>query len=64
MEKRKVKKLKLRRGVKTAFVIALLYALFTGYLFACSERIERIENNADGYTESGHAHKIQVNFTK
>lgn len=64
MEKRKVKKIKLRKGIKTALIIALLYALFTGYLFAYTERVESIENNADGYTESGHAHSVQVNFTK
>lgn len=40
-----MKRYKLRGWVKTLILIVLLEVLLISYLFLCSERIERIENN-------------------
>lgn len=64
MKKRTVKKVKLRKGIKTALVIIGIYGIITIYLLFASNRIESIENNTKAYTESGHAHSVQVNLNK
>ena len=55
--KRVVKKYKLKEGVKTVGVIAIL---LTCYLFIASDRVERIENNKNSYSERS----ISINFTR
>lgn len=58
--KRVVKKYKLKEEVKTVGVIAILLLLITCYLFIASDRVERIENNENGYSERS----ISINFTR
>ena len=41
-----------------------MYAIFVGALLIQADRVEKIENNPDAYTESGHAHAVEVNFTR
>lgn len=64
MKNKTVKKLKLKESVKIALVIFGMYAIFVGALLIQADRIEKIENNPDAYTESGHAHAVEVNFTR
>lgn len=42
--KKVVKKYHLKDNVKTFLVIALIYALFVGYLIFLSDRIENLDN--------------------
>jgi predicted ABC-type sugar transport system permease subunit len=58
--KRVVKKYKLKEGVKTVGVIAILLIIVTCYLFIASDRVERIENNKNSYSERS----ISINFTR
>lgn len=62
--KRKKKVLKLKKGIKTALLIGALEVILFGVLCVYCERVNTIQNNANGYTESGHAHSVQVNFNK
>ena len=62
--KKKKKVLKLKKGIKTALLIGALEVILCCIMFAYCDRIEAIQNNPDGYTNSGHAHSVQVNFTK
>ena len=64
MKKRTIKKLNLKESVKIALVIFGMYAIFVGALLIQADRVEKIENNPDAYTESGHAHAVEVNFTR
>lgn len=58
--KRVIKKYRLKKEVKTVGVIAILLLLVTCYLFIASDRVERIENNKNSYSERS----ISINFTK
>lgn len=62
--KRKKKVLKLKKGIKTALFIGALEVILCAVLFGYTNRIENIQNNPNGYTESGHAHSVQVNLNK
>lgn len=62
--KRKKKVLKLKKGIRTALLIGALEVIMFGVLCVYCERINTIQNNANGYTENGHAHSIQVNFNR
>lgn len=62
--KRKKKVLKLKKGIRTALLIGALEVILFGVLCVYCERVNAIQNNANGYTESGHAHSVQVNFNK
>lgn len=62
--KRTKKVLKLKKGIKTALLIGCLEMILLIVLFAYCDRVQKIENNPDGYTESGHAHSVQVNFNR
>ena len=64
MKKKTVKKLKLKKGIKTALLIGVLEVILFGVLCVYCDRVESIQNNPNGYTESGHAHSIQVNFNR
>lgn len=62
--KRKKKVLKLKKGIKTALFIGALEVILCAVMFAYCNRIEAIQNNPNGYTESGHAHSVEVNFER
>jgi hypothetical protein len=62
--KRKKKVLRLKKGIKTALLIGALEVILCAVMFAYCNRIEAIQNNPNGYTESGHAHSVQVNFNR
>ena len=62
--KRKKKILKLKKGIKTALFIGALEMILLVVLFAYCNRVENIQNNPNGYTESGHAHSVAVNFER
>lgn len=64
MKKKIVKKLKLKKGIKTALFIGALEVILFGVLCVYCERVNAIQNNTNGYTESGHAHSVQVNFNR
>ncbi len=64
MKKKTVKKLKLKESVKIALVIFGMYAIFVSALLVQADRVEKIENNPNAYTESGHAHSVEVNFIR
>lgn len=64
MKKKTVKKLKLKESVKTALVIGGLLIAMIIYLFIATARLEAIQNNPNGYTESGRAHSVQINFNR
>lgn len=62
--KRKKKVLKLKKGIKTALLVGALEMILIVVLFGYTERVNSIQNNQNGYTESGHAHSVQVNFNR
>lgn len=62
--KRKKKVLKLKKGIKTALFIGALEVILLVVLFGYTERVNSIQNNPNGYTNSGHAHSVQVNFNR
>lgn len=62
--KRKKKVLKLKKGIKTALLVGALEVILLVVLFGYTERVNSIQNNANGYTESGHAHSVAVNFER
>lgn len=62
--KKTKKVLKLKKGIKTALLVGALEVILSAVIFAYCNRIENIQNNANGYTESGHAHSVQVNFNR
>lgn len=64
MKKKTVKRLKLKKGIRTALLIGALEVIMFGVLCVYCERVNTIQNNANGYTESGHAHSVQVNFNR
>lgn len=64
MKKRTVKKIKLKKGIKTALVIVGIYAMIMGYLLIATNRVNNIQNNPKGYTNSGHAHSVNVQIIK
>lgn len=62
--KRKKKVLKLKKGIKTALLIGALEVILCAVLVGYTNRVNSIQNNANGYTNSGHAHSVQVNFNR
>ena len=65
MKKYKLKK-NIKEGIQTIGIVAILTLLFTCFLMFYINRVENIENNKDGYTESGRAHSVnvQINYKK
>ena len=61
MKKRNVKKLKLKGEVK---LLLFGFVATVAFVLLYSARVEGIQNNVNGYTESGHAHTVEVNFTR
>lgn len=65
MKKKTVKKLKLKESVKNGILaVVACYALLVVVMIAYTNRVNAINANENGYTESGHAHVVEVNFTR
>lgn len=64
MKKRVIKKIRLKERVKTILVIGLLQLATFGLLTVYLNRTEAIQNNQNGYTESGHAHSVNVQIIR
>lgn len=63
--KRKLKlKKNIKEGVQTVGIVAILTLLFTSFLLVYTNRVDAINNNSNGYTESGHAHAVNVQLTR
>lgn len=65
MKKYRLKK-DIKEAIKTMLTVIILTALFTSFLMFYCNRIEKINNNKDGYTESGRSHSVnvQINYKK
>lgn len=64
MKKKTIKKLKLKKGIKTALFIGALEVILFGVLCVYCDRVNSIQNNSNGYTESGHAHSVNVQIIR
>lgn len=63
--KRKLKlKKNIKEGIKTVGIVAVLTLLFTSFLLVYTNRVDNINHNPNGYTESGHAHVVNVQLTR
>lgn len=63
--KRKLKlKKNIKEGIQTVGIVAMLTLLFTMFLYIYTVRVDNINNNPNGYTESGHAHAVNVQLTR
>lgn len=63
--KRKLRlKKNIREGIQTVGLVAILTLLFTMFLYIYTVRVDNINNNQDGYTESGHAHAVNVQLVR
>ena len=63
--KRKLRlKKNIREGIQTVGVVAILTLLFTSFLLVYINRVDNIRNNPNGYTESGHAHAVNVQLVR
>lgn len=62
------RKLKLKKNIKEGIMmfglVIVLTALFTTFLYIYTIRVDNINNNPNGYTESGHAHVVNVQLTR
>lgn len=63
--KRKLKlKKNIKEGIQTVGIVAILTLLFTSFLLVYINRVDNINNNPNGYTESGHAHAVNVQLVR
>lgn len=62
--KKEKKVLKLKKGIKTALIVGALEMIIIIVLVGYTERVNSIQNNPNGYTESGHAHSVNVNINR
>ena len=63
--KRKLKlKKNIKEGIQIVGIVAILTLLFTSFLLVYVNRVDNIRNNPNGYTESGHAHAVNVQLTR
>lgn len=63
--KRKLKlKKNIKEGIQTVGIVAILTILFTTFLYIYTVRVDNINQNPNGYTESGHAHAINVQLVR
>lgn len=63
--KRKLRlKNNIREGIKTIGIVAILTLLFTSFLLVYINRVDTINSNPNGYTESGHAHAVNVQLVR
>lgn len=62
------KKLRLRKNIKEGIqivgLVAVLTLLFTSFLLVYINRVDNINNNPNGYTESGRAHAVNVQLVR
>ena len=63
MKKYKLKK-NIREGIQTVGIVAILTLLFTSFLLVYINRVDNINRNPNGYTESGHAHAVNVQLVR
>ena len=45
-------------------LVIVLTALFTTFLYIYTIRVDNINNNQNGYTESGRAHAVNVQLVR
>lgn len=50
----------MKKLCKNIIVMFLLFIMTYLFLMAAAWRIESIENNPNGYTETGHAHSVKI----
>lgn len=63
--KRKLKlKKNIKEGIQTIGIVAILTLLFTSFLLVYINRVDNINQNPNGYTESGRAHSVNVQLTR
>lgn len=62
------KKLRLKKNIKEGIqivgIVAILTLLFTSFLLVYINRVDNINNNPNGYTESGRAHAVNVQLVR
>ena len=64
MKKKLRLKKNIKEGIQTVGIVAILTLLFTTFLYIYTIRIDNINHNPNGYTESGHAHVVNVQLTR
>lgn len=64
MKKKLRLKKNIREGIKTVGTVAILTLLFTSFLLVYINRVDNINQNPNGYTESGRAHSVNVQLTR
>lgn len=64
MKKRVIKKIRMKERVKTILIIGALQLATFGVLTVYLNRTESIQNNPNGYTESGRAHSVNVQIIR
>lgn len=64
MKKRKIKKIRLTDTGKGIIVGLMLLVFGIIAIETYNARITAIESNPDGYTESGHAHSVNVQIIR
>lgn len=63
--KRKLRlKKNIKEGIQTVGIVAILTLLFTSFLLVYINRVDNINQNPNGYTESGRAHSVNVQLTR
>lgn len=64
MKKKLRLKKNIKEGIQTVGVVAILTLLFTSFLLVYINRVNNINQNPNGYTESGRAHAVNVQLVK
>ena len=64
MERKLKLKKNIKEGIQTVGIVAILTLLFTSFLLVYINRVGNINNNPNGYTESGRAHSVNVQLTR
>ena len=54
----------IKEGIQTVGIVAILTLLFTSFLLVYINRVDNINHNPNGYTESGRAHSVNVQLTR
>lgn len=62
------RKLRLKKNIKEGIMmfglVIMLTTLFTTFLYIYTIRVDNINQNPNGYTESGRAHSVNVQLTR
>lgn len=64
MKKKLRLKKNIKEGIQTIGIVAILTLLFTTFLYIYTIRVDNINSNPNGYTESGRAHAVNVQLTR